>query len=190
MTESNSAETSSEIDVQAIDPEEPALQRRGDVRKCPVCGSPVDAEAYHCPQCRNSFCYHCRAQIHPAEKHLQCTNQDCRYYAKLICEVCHKVTEKSEPPAVYMEPEEGYWPGLLLLALLTGLLTWVWASFLWATWLTLLVFAGGGFLLHRLGINIFGSVRRVEHPRKSRFHPCICCGQRVKQVSTEVGHEA
>ena len=41
--------------------------RRGDIHKCPVCGSGIDAEAYFCAKCKNYFCFHCRARLLPAD---------------------------------------------------------------------------------------------------------------------------
>ena len=87
-----------------------SLARRGDVAKCPVCGTGVDPESYHGSQCRNYFCFHCRARLLDAGAQLQCLNQSCDYYAKLICGVCDPAKEKEEPPSIYAEPEDGYWP--------------------------------------------------------------------------------
>ena len=89
-------------------------QRRGDTQKCPVCGSHVESEAYYCPTCHNSFCYHCRARLVPSDAQMECVNQACAYYAKLICGTCASKVEQDAPPSVYLEPEEGYWPGFLL----------------------------------------------------------------------------
>ena len=83
-------------------------ERRGDVNKCPICGSQVDSEAYHCSACRNYYCYHCRARLLLSEIHLQCVNQNCDYYGKLVCDVCDPLEEQEEEPAVYAEPEDGY----------------------------------------------------------------------------------
>ena len=90
------------------------LKRRGDVEKCPVCGSHVDAEAYHCPSCRNYFCFHCRSRLVPPDTQLQCVNQQCDYYGKLVCDVCDISHQRDEAPTVYAEPEDGYWPGWLI----------------------------------------------------------------------------
>lgn len=39
------------------------IERRGDLQKCPICGMPVDPDAYHCPHCHNYYCFHCRARL-------------------------------------------------------------------------------------------------------------------------------
>ncbi|TWU29054.1 hypothetical protein Poly41_67530 [Novipirellula artificiosorum] len=164
-------------------PSKHSPQRLGDVEKCPVCGSRVDGEAYHCPTCRNSFCFHCRASVLPSEVQYKCTNQPCEYYGKLLCDVCEERVEREEPPAIYLEPQEGYWP-LLLVALIVaaGFLWAFWTSFRWSSLFVLVGFPAIGILLHRLGLNIFGRERRVEHRRTSRFYQCRCCQQQVKEL--------
>jgi hypothetical protein len=158
------------------------LQRRGNVEKCPVCGSRVDAEAFHCPTCHNYFCFHCRARLLPPDTQLQCANQDCRYYDKMIFGVCEESHEKEEPPVVFAEPEDGYWPAWLAVVLVCGVLIWSFASF-WATGgIALAAFAGGGYLLHRAGLNIFGRERQVEQRRKSSYHTCINCEKPVREL--------
>jgi hypothetical protein len=159
------------------------LERRGDVEKCPVCGSHVDAEAYHCPTCRNYFCYHCRARLLLSEKHLQCASQSCAYYGKLMCSVCDQLEEKEEPPSVYAEPEDGYWPVWLILTLITAGLIWYWFSFPAGLVVAVVFFGVGGYLLQRLGVNIFGSKRMVEQQRRSTHYNCISCGLPAKEVA-------
>ncbi len=158
------------------------LERRGDVQKCPVCGSQVDPEAYFCPTCRNYFCYHCRARLLDSDKQLQCVDQNCSYYAKLVCSVCDSNVEKEEPPTVYAEPEDGYWPAWLILILLVAVVTWYFTSFLVAAGVAIVIYCGGGYLLQRLGINVFGREREVEYQRRSSFHTCICCKQPIKEL--------
>ncbi len=158
------------------------LQRRGDVHKCPVCGLAVDAEAYHCPTCRAYFCYHCRARLLKPDAQLQCTNQDCQYYGKLVCGVCDPQREQHESPAIYAEPEDGYWPAWLALVLIVGAVIWYYASFWWAFLIATATYAGGGYLIQRAGWNLFGSERRVELQRKSTFHTCVSCHRRVKKL--------
>ena len=164
---------------------EPKPERRGSVDKCPVCGTHVDAEAYHCPACHSSFCYHCRARLLPADRQMECLNQSCMYYAKLVCGTCDSRMEKSVPPAVYIEPEEGYWPGLLVLVLVLAAILWVWTSFLWALLFAVVVYTVSGYLLHARGFNIFGRERRVEHERKGHFYACLCCHEPVKLIRRE-----
>jgi hypothetical protein len=164
------------------DENEHVLMRRGDIEKCPVCGLGVDAEAYHCPSCSNYFCYQCRARLVPPDPQLQCVNQHCDYYGKLVCEVCDIAHEREEEPTVYAEPEDGYWPGLLLLAVLCFVPLWYFYSLQIAAVSTVGGFIIGGLLLHWSGINIFGMNQIVEHQRKSPYHCCICCGEVVKKI--------
>ena len=158
------------------------LQRRGDVEKCPVCGSRVDAEAFHCPTCHSHFCFHCRARLLPPDTQLQCINQQCDYYGKLVCGVCDKLAEKDEPPAVYAEPEDGYWPGWLLAVLVVSAFVWYFTSLLIAIGIAIAAFAGGGYWLQRRGVNIFGREITVEHQRKSAYYTCMRCEQAVKEL--------
>jgi hypothetical protein len=159
------------------------LLRRGDVEKCPVCGSRVDAEAYYCPTCCNYFCFHCRARLLPADTQLQCVNQQCDYYGKLVCAECNAMGEKEDSPSVYAEPEDGYWPAWLVVTLIASALSWYFYSFLVALAAAVIVFALGGLALQRLGLNIFGRERKVEHRRTSSFHTCIRCEQPVKRLT-------
>jgi hypothetical protein len=161
-----------------------APTRLGDVQKCPVCGSAVDADAYQCPTCRNAFCFHCRARVLPGDVQLQCVNQACHYYGKLICDVCEKQIVEEQEPAVYMEPEEGFWLLLLIALLVASGVVWSQASIGWAALCLLLGFPIVGLALHLSGLNIFGRERRVEHRRSAKCYRCICCGQAVKQLST------
>lgn len=158
------------------------LRRLGDVGKCPVCGSAVDPEAYYCPTCSNYFCFHCRARLLPADTQVQCVNQDCTYYAKLVCEACSSRQEKEELPAVYAEPEDGYWPGWLVLVLVFAAVIWYFSYFWVAALVAIVGYLLGGYLLQWMGINVFGRERKVEYQRKSSFHNCIRCGQPVKEL--------
>jgi hypothetical protein len=158
------------------------LQRRGDVNKCPVCGSQIDPSAYHCPTCHCYFCYHCRARLLGPDTQLQCIHQDCDYYSKLICSVCDPSQETEEPPSVYAEPQDGYWPAWLVLSVVAGAVTLYFTSFLVAAGTAIAIYAAGGYFLHRAGINIFGRERKVEYQRRSSYHTCIRCQQRVKEV--------
>jgi hypothetical protein len=157
--------------------------RRGDVCKCPVCGSAVDSEAYHCPTCRSYFCFHCRARLLEPDTRLQCVNQDCDYYGKLVCGICDPLHEKDEAPSIYAEPEDGYWPAWLILVLISAAALWYYqTSFKTAAIGAIVTYLTGGYLLQRLGLNIFGRHRTLEHPRKSTFHTCIHCKSEVKEL--------
>lgn len=161
--------------------------RRGDITKCPVCGSHCDPEAFYCAKCRNYFCFHCRARSLPSELQLQCVNQDCDYYGKMVCGICDPGVEKDEPPSVYMEPEDGYWPAWLALVLILSGFVWYFSSsFLAAAATALIVYVAGGYCAHRAGWNLFGTVRKVEQSRTSSFHTCIRCVQPVKEVRQKV----
>lgn len=158
------------------------LVRRGDVTKCPVCGVGIDPGAYHCAKCRNYFCYHCRARLLSTDTQVRCLNQECDYYAKLICGVCDLPRDKEEAPSVYAEPEDGYWPLWLAISLAVGAVTWYYSSFILGALIALALHFGGGYGLQRAGLNIFGRERRVTYPRTSSFRTCICCQQTVKEV--------
>ena len=121
----------------------------------------------------------------PQDIQLQCVNQQCDYYGKLVCDVCDVAHEREETPTVYAEPEDGYWPGLLLLAILCFGPLWYFYSLLTATITTVAGFVVAGLLLQWTGINIFGSNHIVEHRRKSSYHNCISCGEAVKQIRGE-----
>jgi hypothetical protein len=171
-----------EVGASADGKSPPKLKRRGDVSKCPICGSAVDAEAFHCPHCHNYFCFHCRARLLKSDTQLQCRDQNCDYYAKLMCSVCDWPTVKQEPPSVFVEPLDGYWPVWLAVSLIVGGVTWYYSSFLAALIAAMALFLIGGILIHKLGINIFGGERRVVEERTSTYYTCICCKQQVKEV--------
>jgi hypothetical protein len=171
------------IAEEEVTTEQPELSRRGDLQKCPVCGSQVDADAYHCPHCHNYYCFHCRARLLGSDKQFQCINKSCNYYGKLVCGVCDPEVEKDEPPAVYLEPEDGYWPLLLFIsftiAVLIGIATW---SFLAAMVILFGGFAGCAYALERAGVNVFGRENKVTQPRTTSHYTCICCHQPVREI--------
>ena len=162
------------------------IQRRGDVRKCPVCGSEVDQDAYHCRTCHNYFCFHCRVRLLESDNHLYCIDPNCEYYGKLVCDVCDVRLEKEDPPALYVESEDGYWPLLLFAVLVLGTVTWYYTSFLTAAGISIGIFALAGFLLHRAGVNVFGRKREVTQSRVSHYHTCVRCKKPVKEVAGAV----
>jgi len=163
---------------------EQAPPRRGDVCKCPACGSNVDPEAYHCPICQTDFCFHCRARLLPADVQLECVNQQCGYYGKLICCVCDGSVEQEEAPSVYREREDCYWPAWLAVVLVMAGMIWYFSSsFLAAVMTAVVVYVGVGYFLQkRMGWNLFGTERSVEHQRRSSFNTCINCQGRVKEL--------
>ena len=158
------------------------ITRLGNTKQCPICGSDVHSDAYHCTRCRSFFCYHCRAKLGADEVILQCGNQDCGFYGKWVCSVCDPATQKAEPPLEYDEPVDGYWPAWLLASIFMGLLAaWYinWSS-------ALIVFAGMyaglGYLLQSMDVNIFGKLRRASMERSSEVHSCICCSSPTKKT--------
>ena len=158
------------------------IARRGDVGKCPICGSSVDPDAYHCAACRNYFCFHCRARLLPPDAQVECVNQDCGYYGKLVCGLCDGAQDKKEAPLVYAEPVDGYWPLWLAIALIVGLVAWSMTVWWFGFFTTILVFAAGGFWLQKKGYNIFGTESMVTHERSSSYRTCICCQQPTKEI--------
>jgi hypothetical protein len=161
------------------------VARRGDVTKCPICGSPADPDAYHCAKCRNYFCFHCRARILPSDVQAECVNSDCAYYGKLVCGLCETPHVKEEAPLVYAEPLDGYWPLWLLATLVAGVVTWYVTTWWIGILLTVLMYAVGGYQLQRAGLNIFGSESLVTRPRSSSYRTCIRCQQPVKEIKIE-----
>ena len=158
------------------------LPRMGDREKCPICGSQIDPEAYHCPSCHNYFCFHCRARLLSPDVHLQCVNKQCEYYGKLVCSLCDAVAEKEEPPSIFTEVEDGFWPAWLLLIILASPFVWYYSTFLIALGTAIGLFVGGGYVLHKLGLNVFGRERRVELARKSSYYTCLGCHQPVRKL--------
>jgi hypothetical protein len=162
--------------------EKSEIRRLGDLQKCPICGSQVDPDAYHCPYCHNYYCFHCRARLLGTDKQYQCVSKDCDYYGKLLCSVCDLEVRKDEPPAVYFEPEDGYWPLLLIGSLLLAILIWIMSSFVAGLLSWLVIFVGGAYILHRAGVNVFCRELEVARPRSSAYHTCICCQQPVREL--------
>lgn len=158
------------------------VQRLGDIKKCPACGSEVDPGAYHCPTCRNYFCFRCRARVLASEAQLQCINQDCDYHGKLVCATCDPVVKKEEPPAVYTEYEGGWWTHVLLGSLAVFVVALFFTRLLGATGCAVVAFVGGAILLHRAGVNVFGKRTQIVEPRASFNHSCIRCKVPVKDL--------
>ena len=161
--------------------------RLGNVEKCPVCGSSVDSEAYCCPTCHSFYCYHCRARVLETDPQYQCINQACSYHGRLMCGVCDQEHQEDDEPMVYMEPEDGFWPMLLLAALVVGLITWGFGApgWLWPLGSMAVVFTVGSLLVMAIGRSVFGRDIRIEQQRFRDYHTCLCCGQEVKQLSGE-----
>ena len=82
-----SGSTSGEAERWA-DKENDSMRRIGETQKCPACGCRMDADAYRCPNCRIYFCFKCRARVSEHEQQYQCSDQSCKYYAKLLCHAC------------------------------------------------------------------------------------------------------
>jgi len=160
----------------------PAIERLGDTSKCPVCGSSVATEAYHCTHCRSFFCYHCRARQAGGESALQCINKECGYYGKLVCDNCNPEQQKNDKPVDYLEPLDGYWPAWLGVTLVASLIVWLYSTWLAAFigWIGL--YAGVGYILQSMGFNMFGKQRLVSMQRVSKYHSCIGCSQPAKTV--------
>jgi len=158
------------------------IARRGDVTKCPICGSSIDPDAYHCAQCRNYFCFHCRARLLPSDTQEECVNLACGYYGKLVCGICDPPHDKEEAPMVYAEPIDGYWPLWLLIALVAGAVVWYLTTWWIGILLAILLYGLGGYQLQKSGINIFGKESLVTQPRSSSYRTCIQCQQPVKEI--------
>jgi hypothetical protein len=161
------------------------IARRGDVGKCPICGSSVDPDAYHCATCRNYYCFHCRARLLPSDAQLECVNQDCGYYGKLVCGICDGAHDKKEAPLIYAEPVDGYWPLWLGIALFVGLIVWYLTVWWFGFFLAISVFVAGGLWLQKKGFNIFGTEAMVTHERSSSYRTCIRCQQTTKEIKPE-----
>ena len=158
------------------------LARLGNITQCPICGSEVHSDAYHCTKCRSFFCYRCRAHLGADEPILQCGNQDCSYYGKWVCGVCNPTIKKQETPLEYIEPIDGYWPVWLIASLLLSLIFgWY---FTWTSALIVFVglYAGLGYILQTMDVNIFGKQRKVSMDRSTDIHACICCSKPTKKT--------
>lgn len=158
------------------------LERLGNSTQCPICGSDVHEDAYHCTKCRSFFCYHCRAHLGAEETILQCSNRDCSYYGKWLCSVCNPVAKQQQDPLEYLEPLDGYWPAWLLLSLLASLVFGFY--FTWSSAFILFVglYAGIGYILQSMDVNIFGKQRKVSMDRSTDVHLCICCNKPSKKT--------
>jgi len=157
------------------------VQRLGDTRKCPACGSEIDPGAYHCPRCRNYFCYRCRSRVSTSEPQFQCINQQCDYHGKLICSVCDPEVVKEEEPTIYQDRVGGWWPAVATCAVILFLVALFYTHFWIALSLAAAAFASAAYGFHRAGLNVFDSVKKVIEPRHSTHHSCIRCSKPVKE---------
>jgi len=105
------------------------MRPRGEMSKCPACGSGVDEDAYRCPKCRIYFCYKCRARVGKKEEQFQCAEQSCRCYGKLLCSACTVLIPKEGPvtrPTFGTDNDENvaagvFWAGAIL-GVITGII--------------------------------------------------------------------
>lgn len=164
------------------------FNRLGPQEKCPACGWRLDADAYRCPKCMIYFCFKCRRRVAVKDPQYQCLNQQCRYYGKLLCEVCttavpEYATRTKNVPQYHHT--SGVWRLILGCAVGIGILSWIAASF------------GVGFCV-AVGAVIVGAVIAVvkrkplfdsDHTTyttnslqyQSGFHrECIACNQPVE----------
>lgn len=160
-----------------------ASRRRGELDVCPVCGTDVHPQAYFCSRCSNYFCFVCRSRMGASDVALQCVNRECEYFGKHVCSQCDPARTVAEKPFHYKEPTDGYWPVWLLACSLISIYI-VWCS----TWLAgglafVSLYAGLGYLMQSVGLNIFGKERSVELPRSSTTYSCVRCSQPAKVIS-------
>ena len=169
-----------------MDTEKPALaeslERPKNRSLCPVCGARVHSEAYCCSKCRNYFCYLCRVRLAPQETVLQCSHRPCELFGKFVCCECSETHEEADPPTVYWEPVDGYWPLWLLLSVIAGAVVWYNTTAIAALLTTIGLYAGAGYLMQSAGINIFGKSKRVELQQSRKVYSCNRCNQRSKQI--------
>ena len=169
-------ETSAEVKPVTLN----EVQRLGDTKKCPACGSEVDSGAYHCPRCRNYFCYRCRARVLPTDPQFQCVNQECDYHGKLVCSTCDKESLKEEEPTIYFDRVGGWWPSLATCAVFLFIIALFYTDFWIALILALGTFAGVGLALHRAGLNVFDANKKIVEHRHSVHHISVRCSKSVK----------
>ena len=156
------------------------VQRLGDISKCPACGSEVDSGAYHCPKCRNYFCYRCRARVLPADPQFQCLNQECDYHGKLVCEACDLGVSHDEEPTVYFDRVGGWWPSLATCACVLFFVALFYTHAWIAFFLAAAALIAASFGLQRAGLNVFDTTKKVIEPRHSVHHHCIRCSKPAK----------
>ena len=156
------------------------VHRLGDTKKCPACGSEVDPGAYHCPRCRNYFCYQCRARVLPTDPQFQCVNQECDYHGKLVCETCDKESTKEEEPTIYFDRVGGWWPTLATCAVFLFIVALFYTHFWVALMLAIGAFMGVGLMLHRAGVAVLDTTKKIVESRHSIQHSCVRCSKPVK----------
>jgi hypothetical protein len=101
--------------------------------------------------------------------------------------VCDLRQEREEAPSVYLEPEDGFWPLLLVLALVSGPVGWIgWRLNSFGVVLTMLTVFGTGALLVRLfKRRVFGRSIRIEQQRLTPYHICVSCGEEVRELTRD-----
>jgi hypothetical protein len=113
------------------------LNRLGPQEKCPACGWRLDADAYRCPKCMIYFCFKCRRRVAARDPQYQCLNQQCKYYGKLLCEVCinavpeYKTYRKNIPEYHHTN---GAWRLILGCTIALGCACLIFASFGVGVW--------------------------------------------------------
>lgn len=60
--------------------------------ECPICDAEIHKEnADRCPECGWQICACCHQNVGSDPKYACCNNNNCRYYAKMICPDCLRV---------------------------------------------------------------------------------------------------
>jgi hypothetical protein len=113
---------------------------------------------------------------------VQCKNRDCEYYGKLVCCDCDPAHDQQEPPSLYMEPIDGYWPLWLVVTLVASVALGNYTTIIAGVLTFLGLYFGLGYILQLVGYNIFGKERQVELRRISKVHTCLQCNQPAKVV--------
>ncbi|HSG69785.1 MAG TPA: hypothetical protein VLA12_05190 [Planctomycetaceae bacterium] len=57
--------------------------------ECPLCEAEIEREiTSQCPECGTVFCVHCHITVAAHKDYTRCNNPECRYYGKMLCEIC------------------------------------------------------------------------------------------------------
>lgn len=163
------------------------LNRIGSQEKCPACGSRLDADAYRCPKCMIYFCFKCRRRVAARDPQYQCLNQQCKYYGKLLCEVCttavpeYKTHTVEIPDDHHTKVKDVVIMLILGCAIALGIVCWIFVAFsLGVACAIIAAWSGLAIAVQIFDGDLKTYTTKSEQYQSGIHRECIACNQPVE----------